>query len=186
MGQESEQLPGQMSIFDLMTGPAEPELNNGPLSSFAAYIGQCQYCMWFGYGLFEPYGHKRKPGTEGQMCQWAKSKLNGCKNHSMWKPGEFAIPGLCANCAWSNCFHYQKKAQYKDYDAKAFADPVEEPNIYCTREDGSVNRTYPFKDFYEHGFGACKWDRQHEWDSCDAWQSDGWRLKGGHDEENPR
>ena len=29
---------------------------------------------------------------------------------------------------------------YKEYDAKAFSDPVEEPNIYCTRYDGSVNR----------------------------------------------
>ena len=23
-----------------------------------------------------------------------------------------------------------------------------------------------------------KWDRQHEWDTCEAWRSDGWRLKG--------
>ena len=61
---------------------------------------------------------------------------------------------------------------YKEYDAKAFSDPVEEPNIYCTRDDGSVNRQQPFREFYSQHFGACLWDRQHEWDTCDAWEKD--------------
>lgn len=179
---EQEQLQGQMSIFDLMTGAADPNPDNEPLSSFAEYIGQCQFCMWFGYGMYEPYGHKRRKGTEGKACQWEGKKPFGCRNHSMWKPGEFSIPGMCANCTWSNCFHYQRKPEYGDKDTvKAFKDPVEEPNIYCTREGGSVNRQQPFKDFYENGFGACKWDRQHEWDVCEAWRSDGWKLKRRED-----
>ena len=146
--------------------------------TFADYIGKCEYCMWYGYGLYEPYGHKRKPGTEGQMCQWEVSRKGvppQCHNRDFWKPSIYTIPKLCGNCRHSNCFHYQKKPQYKEYDAKAFSDPVEEPNIYCTREDGSVNRQYPYKAFYSQHFGACLWDRQHEWDTCDAWERD-WEI----------
>ena len=146
--------------------------------TFADYVGQCKYCMWYGYGLYEPYGHKRKKGTEGQNCQWEVGKKGiptRCKNHDFWKPSIYAIPKLCGNCRHSNCFHYQKKEQYKEFDAKAFSDPVEEPNIYCTREDGSVNRQQPFLAFYSQHFGACLWDRQHEWDTCEAWERD-WEI----------
>ena len=145
------------------------------LKTMQDYIGQCKYCMWYGYGLYSPYGNKRKEGTEKYNCQW-EMKRNGlkpqCKNHDFWKPSIYTIPKLCGNCKHSNCFHYQKKEQYKEYDAKAFADPVDEPNIYCTRDDGSVNRQQPFKEFYSQHFGACLWDRQHEWDTCDAWEKD--------------
>ena len=175
-------LEGQMTIFDLMTGPAD-ELQDVP-EGFARYIGQCKYCMWYGYGLYDPITRKRRKGTEGQMCQWEGKKNLGCHDRSKWKPGEYAIPGMCANCAWANCFHYQIKSEYEGKDTvKAFKDPVEEPNIYCTREGGSVNRRQPFRDFYEMHFGACLWDRQHEWDVCDAWQSDGWRLERRKDHE---
>ena len=61
---EQEQLQGQISIFDLMTGPVEA------LTGFEQYIGQCQYCMWFGYGLYEQGRRdKRKKGTEHMAWQ---------------------------------------------------------------------------------------------------------------------
>ena len=170
-----EQIVGQISLFDIA-----PELEPQP-QTFADYVGQCKYCMWYGYGLYREPGHKRIPGTEGKPCQWVDKDFMGCKDKSKWKPGDRAIPRLCANCAHANCFVYQTKPEYKENDIRAFKDPMEEPNIYCTHEDGSVNRQYPYKDFYEHNFGACRWDRQHEWDTCDAWRSDGWKLK---DEDN--
>jgi hypothetical protein len=178
-----EYINGQLSIFDLA-----PELEPKP-QTFAEYVGQCKYCMWYGYGLYDPYGHKRKPGTEGQMCQWEVSRRGippQCHNRDFWKPSIYAIPKLCGNCRHSNCFYYQSKPEYKGKEgsAKAFADPIEEPNIYCTAPDGSVNRSQPFKEFYAHGFGACHWDRQHEWDSCDAWQRDADILKDKEDQTN--
>lgn len=167
-----DEIIGQISIFEFA-----PELEPEP-KGFEDYIGQCKYCMWFGYGLYTSIGHKRIPGTEPYHCQWEMQKaFMKCINHSRWKPGVYYIPKLCGNCTHSNCFHYQRKPQYKETDIRGFKDPVEEPNIYCTRDEGSVNRIYPYKAFYETSFGACLWDRQHEWDSCDAWQSDGWTLK---------
>ena len=173
MKQDNEPIPGQISLFDIA-----PDLEQQP-QTFEDYIGKCKYCMWYGYGMYDNITRKRRPGTEGKACQWAGRGFMGCENHSKWKPGEYAIPRLCANCTWANCFVYQTKEEYaNDKNSKrSFADPVEEPNIYCTHDEGSVNRQYPYKDFYEKGFGACKWDRQHEWDTCDAWQSDGWRLE---------
>lgn len=169
MKQDNEPMEGQISLFDLA-----PELEEKP-KTFEDYIGKCKYCMWYGYGLYEPYGHKRIPGTEHLMCQWTEGKNPYCVNKSFWKPGIYTIPKLCGNCRHANCFHYQRKPQYKENDIRGFSDPVEEPNIYCTRDDGSVNRQYPYKAFYEEHFGACLWDRQHEWDSCDVWERD-WEI----------
>jgi hypothetical protein len=174
---EDNQIDGQLSLFDMMPAEAVGPKPDKP-KTFADYVGQCKYCMWYGYGLYEPYGHKRKKGTEGQMCQCEVSRKGvptRCKNHDFWKPSIYTIPKLCGNCRHSNCFHYQKKEQHKEYDAKAFSDPVEEPNIHCTREDGSVNRQQPFLAFYSNHFGACLWDRQHEWDTCEAWERD-WEI----------
>ena len=219
MKKDDEQLPGQLSVFDLLN-EGQPcdyswqreigqmvEFDDGRIGTITKiepyytevltkdgllvgtpttmaphepkpktmqeYIGECKYCMWYGYGLYSPYGNKRDEGTEGYNCQWEmKRPGTRCKNHNMWKPSIDSIPKLCGNCKHSNCFHYQKKEQYKEYDAKAFSDPVEEPNIYCTRDEGSVNRQQPFKEFYSQHFGACLWDRQHEWDTCDAWEKD--------------
>ena len=171
MKQDNEPMEGQISLFDLA-----PDLEPKP-QTFEDYIGQCKYCMWYGYGMYDPIGHKRRPGTEGRACQWEGDGFMGCKDRSKWKPGDRAIPRLCSNCAHSNCFVYQTKPEYKENDIKAFEDPLEEPNIYCTHEDGSVNRQSPYKDFWEKHFGCNTWDRQHEWDTCDAWRSNGWKLK---------
>lgn len=35
-----------------------------------------------------------------------------------------------------------------------------------------IGRQQPFLEFYSQQFGACLWDRQHEWDTCDAWEKD--------------
>ena len=109
--------------------------------------------------------------------------------HEVINPAELNLQ-FGTNRAWEfymrNCFHYQTKPEYKGKEgsAKAFADPIEEPNIYCMAPDGSVNRVYPYKAFYVQGFGACHWDQQHEWDSCDAWQRDASILKDKEDQTN--
>ena len=173
-------MTGQMTIFDYMAEETEQETEPiRPVVSdpgdFEQYIGKCEFCMWYGYGL-----RNEKP-TDGHHCQWEEPHRHApfvCKNRSKWKPGDYYIPGLCSNCTYSNCFHYQEKEEYKGKrGVMAFRDPVEEPNIYCTRDEGSLNRREVYRDFWEHGFGACKWDRQHEWDTCDGWRSDGWKLR---------
>lgn len=160
----------------------DPDKPAPELDDFKEYIGKCEYCMWYGYGLYDSLGGKRKKGTEGLNCQWETSRYKSikpsCINKSFWLPGDRAIPKLCSNCYWSNCFCYKQKPEYKENSRSAFKDPVEEPNIYCTREGGSVNRREVFREFWSHGFGACKWDRQHEWDTCEGWREDHWKLKG--------
>ena len=184
-----KQIPGQMSLFDIL-GPENDENQQKvtencekPTQSvkpcfdtnLEQYVGKCEYCMWYRYNL------DKKEREEGRLnCMWERDKVKAfrCINHSRWKPGEYSIPGLCANCAWSNMFHYQEKEEYKGKKhAYAHRDPVEEPNIYCTRCGGSVNRRQVYRDFWETGFGSCRWDRQHEWDTCDAWREDDWHLK---------
>lgn len=168
---DDEQIPGQMDLSDLIE-EAKPQ-------TWEEYIGKCRYCMWYGYGLYDHFG-KRRADAGPYACQWETTKRGikpYCLHKSFWKPDIRTIPKLCGNCTHSNCFHYQTKPEYKENSAKAFSDPVEEPNIYCTRDEGSVNRSAPFEQFTSKSFGACKWDRQHEWDTCDAWQSDRQTLK---------
>ena len=125
---------------------------------FEDYIGNCEYCMW---------------GINPITCQWSdqnpdkRKTYSECHNGSFWKPDSWKIPKLCGSCKYSNSFHYQ---------GEDFQNPIEEPNIFCTRTDGSVNRIKPYKQFEEEGFGVNTWDRQHEWDSCDAWEQDSWKA----------
>lgn len=176
MSKENENwdIEGQLDVFDVLSEMDVPMDPQKEPETFEDYIGRCEYCMWYGYGLYDNITRKRRKGTEGLNCQW-EMKNKGpflCIGKSKWKPSTYTIPRLCGNCRESNCFHYQKKPEHKDNSAKAFSDPVEEPNIYCTRDEGSVNRSQPYKEFYEMSFGACLWDRQHEWDTCDAWVRD--------------
>lgn len=175
MSRENENwdIEGQLNVFDVLAEAEAPKEAQGEPQTFEDYIGRCEYCYWYGYGLYDNITRKRRPGTEGLHCQWEqKSKIYQCIGKIRWKPSRYTIPRLCGNCRESNCFHYQRKPQYDRDNAQAFRDPVEEPNIYCMRDEGSVNRQYPYKDFYEKHFGACLWDRQHEWDTCDAWVRD--------------
>lgn len=65
-----------------------------------------------------------------------------------------------------NMFEY--KSEYEG--VKGFHNPIEEPNIYCTHEEGSLNRRTAYKDREQKGFGCNTYDRQHEFDTCDRWE----------------
>lgn len=86
---------------------------------------------------------------------------------------------MCGNCKWANQFEYEIKPEYEDsvkkhngYTKQSAEDPLEEPNIYCTHRDGSLNRRTAYKDIEQAGFGVGHWNRQHEWDTCDRWELD--------------
>lgn len=134
----------------------------------------CRACVWF----------RSEPGR----CYWAiqsdkpnKPKQNffypSCqRGYSGFEPYEYKVPRMCSNCKWANQFCYEKKDEYKKegapggYSSKAMYDPVEEPNIYCTHREGSLNRRTEYKDIEWENFGVGHWHRQHEWDTCDRWE----------------
>lgn len=133
----------------------------------------CEVCAW---------------RTKENKCHWAHYERRGnkpepvyrypeCDGYGSFMPSHYMVPGMCASCKWSNSFHYETKPEYEEYQNRtgkrhreAFHDPVEEPNIYCTHPEGSLNRRTAYKDIEWEGFGACHWDRQHEWDTCDRWE----------------
>lgn len=134
------------------------------IDPFKCFRGDCHYCYW---------------GSNEETCQWTKSKYLGCVNKDKWAPSPTNIPKLCGNCAYSNQFEYMLKPEYEEdarkhngYSRRGADDPVEEPNIYCDRTDGSINRKSPYRDLWEEGFGIGHWHRQHEWDTCDGWKLD--------------
>ena len=94
MEKKDETIPGQMSILDLIE--EEPQ-------SFEDYIGKCKYCMWNGYGLYDPYGKRRKDAGS-YNCQWEQTRhgITQCVDKSFWKPSIYTIPKLCGNCKHSN------------------------------------------------------------------------------------
>lgn len=179
------QIEGQMTL-DLLLAPVDPrEGNQEPeqehekptpeLAEFSDYVGKCEYCMWHGYGLYSTFTGERKKSTEQYNCQWEMARYGlepWCIDKSYWKPSCKTIPRLCGNCEYANEFCYQCKPQYKEHSRAAIQDPVEEPNIYCTREGGSVNRRQVFREFWSTSFGERKWCRQHEWDTCDGWRKE--------------
>jgi len=127
-------------------------INAKPIpKTWEEYVGRCEYCGW---------------GQNKYTCQWSTDNPNKysykhCKDGSFWQPDAWKIPGLCGGCKYHNSFHYMGE----DIDH-----PIEEPNIYCTRDEGSQNRQKPFERFEQPGFGVGTWHRQHEWDVCEAWQ----------------
>lgn len=151
----------------------------------------CKVCHWHNKST----GPGRGRITQG--CYWNEAywvKTDGVKAYptcGMFEPDERYVPGMCANCKYSNQFEYEMKEEYKkrcrwlgDSPKGAMDDPVEEPNIYCTHPDGSLNRRTAYKDREQEGFGVGHWHRQHEWDTCDRWQEDRgdyayWNFEGG-------
>lgn len=144
----------QMTLNDLIQEePEQPKEQKdfSNIKEFAGYVGKCEFCDW---------------GTDERTCQWSvknesRYSYKHCENGSFWKPDALSIPKLCGSCKYANSFVYEGEDIYH---------PIEEPNIYCTREDGSVNRQRPFINFCQEGFGVGYWHRQHEWDTCDAWE----------------
>ena len=135
----------------------------------------CAACIWI---------------TKDKTCKWAETehwrnrnkpmpvyKYPHCDGFGSFEPSNYKVPQMCANCKWSSQFHYEKKPEYIEYEARTgkrhrdeFRDPLEEPNIYCTHPEGSLNRRTAYKDVEWPEFGVGHWDRQHEWDTCDRWE----------------
>ena len=181
---------GQMSIDEWLS-PApdppktEPEYQTpvAEIESVAEAAGcsieygtrSCEACAWrsIEYGCKWAEYH-RHPGREAPVF-----KYPNCDGYGHFMPCQYKVPAMCASCRWGNCFHYETKPEYMEYQRQtgrphkqSFRDPVEEPNIYCTHPEGSLNRRTAYKDIEWEGFGATKWDRQHEWDTCDRWEPD--------------
>lgn len=167
------EIEGQMSIDDLIREQQKPEYG---------YRG-CNGCNWY------------RP--QSGRCQWAINEDRGYKPHidfiypvcagengvGHFEPGEYRIPRMCSNCKWANVFCYKNKPEYaaelaknNGYTRRAADDPLEEPNIYCTHPQGSLNRRTEYKDLEWAGFGIGHWHRQHEWDTCDRWEME----RGGY------
>ena len=130
----------------------------------------CRVCQWWNHdnveGCFwnDPYYLKDK-FHERQIypdCKFMPDDLKG-------------LP-MCANCEYANNFVHQDKPEYqnnhRDSHRKSMYDPLEEPNIYCTHRQGSLNRRTAYKDLEQKNFGVGHWHRQHEWDICDRWEKE--------------
>jgi len=157
-------MDGQINLFDYIQETAKIEYGHRG----------CRSCCWY----------REKEGR----CQWAISQDGRkakrvdyqypfCDGYGSFQPSEYKVPRMCANCKWSNSFEYEIKPEYEEYDRKhnnysrqSADDPLEEPNIYCTHRDGSLNRRTEYKDIEQEGFGVGHWHRQHEWDTCDRWE----------------
>lgn len=141
---------------------------------------------------------KRDPeyGERGcQVCEWWNhdNRTKGCTwNDPYWNrngidhqeypdcrfmPDSYKIKGMCGNCRHCNNFVFEDKPEHKDNHKRSMYDPLEEPNIYCTHPQGSLNRRTAYKDLEQHNFGVGHYHRQHEWDTCDRWEEsrDGWQ-----------
>ena len=128
----------------------------------------CTLCWW--------YDRKK------QCCQWDDIEYFSKTVHTYpscehFEPSERCVPGMCASCKYSNRFKYEIKEEYiprlkNGYSRESADDPLEEPNIYCTHPDGSLNRHTAYKDLEWPGFGVGHWDRQHEWDTCERYKED--------------
>lgn len=120
----------------------------------------CDYCLWW--------------DNEANKCQWGvydsqhkHEDINysypSCEGHASFLPSARKIPKMCANCKYSNVFIYQ---------GEDIHNPIDEPNIYCTHDEGSLNRRTAYKDLEQVNFGVGLWNRQHEYDTCDRWELD--------------
>ena len=132
-------------------------------SCFAEYVGRCDYCAWKGYGL------RREDGPD-VVCEWSRPNIAmfRCENKNRWLPNTEKIPKLCGNCAHANLFH----------DEDAQGNELDWPEIFCTRDEGPVNRIRPYQE--QSKKRAKSADAGHdnlEFASCEAGRSDGWHLR---------
>ena len=137
----------------------------------------CKVCAWH---------HKAKALGKVPECFWNDPYWKHIEKQPLvyptcerFMPDEAKIPGMCTSCKWSNEFEYETKPEYDEelkkhngYTRRSADDPLEEPNIYCTHPEGSLNRRTAYKDCEEPGFGVGHWHRQHQWDTCDRWEED--------------
>lgn len=130
----------------------------------------CHVCFWHNYD-------KRDEGCHWMSKLWRSpdnpmEKFPNCR--FMPRPKFFH---MCANCEYGNPFVHKHKPEYEErikqswcnYCPESNKDPLEEPNIYCTHPEGSLNRRTAYKD-REYPTGIGHWDCQHEWDTCDRWE----------------
>ena len=147
-------MEGQITLDDYMRDTAPVEYGDKG----------CRCCWWF----------------VNNECHWKSYKhikITTYPECERFEPSPYKVPKMCASCEYSNQFVYKIKPEYQEsvsrhngYTEQAACDPVEEPNIYCTCSEGSLNRRTEYKDFEWSGFGIGHWDRQHEWDTCDHYR----------------
>ena len=160
------EIDGQISLDQFLA------LSNVPKYGFRG----CAGCTWY-----------RTDKEGNRRCYWAITRDRGykpkadyiyptCDGTPHFEPSNYYVPRMCGNCRYANQFCYKVKPEYDNEAArrttKGMRDPVEEPNIYCTHRDGSLNRRTEYKDLEWADFGVGHWDRQHEWDTCERWELD--------------
>ena len=172
-------MDGQLTVFDLLQEEEEPQSKPEPPKpkasepmpqTFADYMGKCQFCYWYGYGM----GKNSRFGemTEETPCEWATPKIHvhECRNHNKWMPHDYEVMGLCANCEYGNLFHET------DENGK----PLMDKERYCCHPDGPLNRIELYPESREHGDG---WHRNHEFDHCDRWRRDNYHYRKEDDKK---
>ena len=133
----------------------------------------CRVCFWWN-------NRTDMPGCYWNDQYWLKDSF--CQRQiypdCKFMPDDVKGLHMCANCEHANSFVHQHKPQYLEkinkswnhYCRESNEDPLEEPNIYCTHPEGSLNRRTAYKDLEQKNFGVGHWNRQHEWDTCDRWE----------------
>lgn len=168
------EIEGQMSIDDLLREQQKPEYGSRGCNAcwwFRENVGRCQWAIDRDYTR----AGKAKIDYKYPVC--------GADFAGTFEPSPYRVPKMCGNCKWANEFCYKNKPEYaaelaknNGYTRRAADDPLEEPNIYCTHPQGSLNRRTEYKDLEWAGFGVGHWNRQHEWDTCDRWEME----RGGY------
>ena len=148
---------GQMSLDDYANSTVIKPIEYGDRG--------CRVCFWWN-------NRKDMPGCYWNDPYWLKEKF--CERQiypdCKFMPDDVKGLPMCANCEYANSFVFQDKPEHKDNHRRSMYDPLEEPNIYCTHREGSLNRRTAYKDLEQKNFGVGHWHRQHEWDICDRWE----------------
>jgi hypothetical protein len=148
---------GQMNLYEWLND-----------SKYTPEYGErgCHVCTW--------YDHTNVKGCFWNEEYWQKGLDIGKMEYPNCRflPDSCKIHGTCETCKYCNQFDYEIKPEYEKNLRKAIYDPVDEPNIYCTHKDGSLNRHTAYKDCEQYKFGVGLYHRQHEWDTCDRWEKD--------------